>query len=113
MLDVSDDAVRGQWIDATLLPYLAAYCTGSDDTLSAGLISFEEADFNPDETPGGFGGTWSDMGSTYDVTAANLSDLAQVAVHFPVGKYRFIRPFIETAVSGGTVTVVLVGTASS
>ncbi len=111
MSAVTDDETRGSYLDASHLPYLTAYVSGTG-TISGGTVSFEEADWAPDALP--YSGTWSDLGSTYDVTASNLSGGKQIAVHFPVGKYHFIRPFIEAAIAGGgSVSVVFVGTGPS
>lgn len=107
MQAVITDEVRGGVFDATAYPYVTAYAKGTG-TISSGKISFEEADYDPAEFP--YTGTWSLLPSTYDITATGLSGGAQTAVHFPPAKYRFVRPFIETAIGGGgSVSVVFVG----
>lgn len=107
MTAVITDEVRGAIFDATAYPYITAYAKGTGTT-SSGKISFEEADYAQSEFP--YTGTWSLLPSTYDVAATGLSGGQQTAVRFPVGKYRYIRPFIETAIGGGgSVDVVFVG----
>lgn len=109
---IADDT-RGTWIDARSYPYLAAYVSGTG-TINAGVVSFEEAYFDPNATPGGYVDTWSTLPTDFDVDATDLTGGAQAAVHFPVGKYAFVRPFIETAIGGGgAVSVVFVGTGPS
>jgi hypothetical protein len=111
MSGVITDEVRGGIFDATAFPYVTAYVSGTG-TINAGKISFEEADYAEKEMP--YTGTWSNLGATYDVTASGLSGGKQQAIHFPVAKYRFVRPFIETAIGGGgSVSVVFVGTGAS
>lgn len=111
MSAVTTDEARGGIFDATQFPYVTAYVTGAG-TIASGKVSFEEADYEPKEMP--YTGTWSNLGTDYDVTALDLSGGKQEAVHFPTAKFRFIRPFIETAIGGGgSVSVVFVGTGPS
>lgn len=111
MSGVITDEQRGGIFDATQYPYVTAFVTGTG-TIASGLVSFEEADYDPAASP--YTGTWSDLGSSYDVTASGLTGGATQAVHFPVAKFRFVRPFIETAIGGGgSVSVVFVGTGAS
>lgn len=111
MTNIIDDETRGVPFNAAAYPYLTAWVSGTG-TINAGKISFEEADWNPQtETP--YGGTWSVMANTYDVTASSLSGGKMLSVRFPVGRYSFIRPFIETAIGGGgSVSVVFTATGS-
>lgn len=107
MTAVTADETRGLIFDATAYPYVTAYVTGTG-TIVSGLLSFETADYAEASFP--YTGTWADFGSSYDVTASGLSGGGQEAVVFPVAKFRFIRPFIETAIGGGgSVSVVFVG----
>lgn len=101
------DEQRGAIFNATAYPYVTAFVSGAG-TINAGKVSFEEADYEPDSPE--YAGTWSLLPSSYDVTASSLTGGKQQAVHFPLAKYRAIRPFIETAIGGGgSVSVVFVG----
>lgn len=107
MTAVTTDEVRGGIFDATVYPYVTAYVTGTG-TISGGTVSFEEADYADAQMP--YTGTWSDLGSGYDVTASGLSGGATQVVHLPVRKYRFVRPFIEAAITGGgSISVTFAG----
>ena len=107
MTAVTTDEVRGGIFDATAYPYVTAYVTGTG-TISGGTVSFEEADYAEFQMP--YTGTWSDLGSSYDVTASGLSGGGQEVVHFPLAKFRYIRPFIEAAIAGGgSISVTFVG----
>lgn len=111
MIGISADETRGLIFDATQFPYVTAYVV-STGTTSSGVVSFEEADYPEKDIP--YTGTWSDLGSSYDVTVSAISGGGQEAVHFPVSKFRYVRPFIETAIGGGgSIAVVFVGTGPS
>lgn len=108
MTAVTADETRGRPFKALDYEYVTAYVSGTG-TIASGVISFEEASWN-EATEVAYAGTWSDLGSDYDVTASDLSDGKMVAVHLPVSAYHFIRPFIETAIGGGgSVSVAFVG----
>ena len=64
---------------------------------SAGNIVFEEA-YSPD-----YDGVWSQVG------AQAWSVVSSVDVIHAIGRWRSIRCRVETAISGGTVTVYLAG----
>lgn len=100
----SDDETLGQWLAASGYPYVVVYVSGTGTT-SSGVVTIEEADWNPDVTPGGVADGWS------AITTVNASDVSgglQKAIHLPVGAYRFVRTRISTAIGGGgTVTTVL------
>lgn len=93
--------------DASGYTALTFYVKGSDDSLSAGVVTIEEADYNP-QAEGPYAGTWSSIGT---VNATAVANLAQQAYHVggPGGQYAFglVRARISTAVTGGTVSVVL------
>lgn len=107
LTDASADESTSQPINVANFTNLTFYVTGSDDAISAGVVTFEEADYNPDVT-GPYSGTWSSLGTVNATTVANA---AQVGVHIggPGGSfaYGFVRARISTAVAGGTVSVVL------
>lgn len=103
----------GQPINCFGYSTLTAYVKGTG-TIGAGVITFEEAHFNP-STESGYAGTWSAI-TTY--AAIGVTGGVQAAVHFPGGggspgpyAYAFVRARITTSVTGGgSVTVDLVGT---
>lgn len=75
-------------------------------TTSSGVITLEEADYDPQLT-GIYSGTWSTIGAT--VAASTFSAGAMVAVHLPAPAcYAYVRARISTLIGGGgTVSVVL------
>lgn len=105
MTGVSADEVRGAIFDATAYPYVTAFVKGTG-TIEAGAIQFEEADYDPSEFPSA---GWSNLGSSYAVTGTDVTAGGQEAIHFPVAKFRFIRPLIADEITGGgTISVVFV-----
>lgn len=75
-------------------------------TISSGVVTLEEADYNP-QSEAQYAGTWSSITTlnTNTVTAG-----AQVAYHLPLGAYRYVRARISTTVAGGgNVTGVFAG----
>ena len=87
-----------------IYPKLTIAVTADGGTISAGVLTIEEADFGTSA----YTGTWSQI-STYDLTA--LSTLTQqTLIHLPVSKYQNIRVRLSTAVTGGgKVRAVLLG----
>lgn len=86
-------------------PNVTIYVTGVG-TLSSGVITIEEADFNPSTAAASlYAGTWS------AITTVNASDVtggAQKAVHLSPSAYSWIRTRISTVIGGGgTVSTVL------
>lgn len=69
-----------------------------------GVVSIEEADFNP-SNESTYAGTWS-LITAYDVSTMSTD---QVAYHLPIAAYSQVRTRISTVVAGGTVSTVLVG----
>lgn len=104
----SADETQGIPKDCTGYPYVTVYVTGTGTT-SSGVITFEEADYDPN-TGVPYGGTWS------PITTVNASDVSgglQKTIKFPVAAYAWIRARISTAIGGGgTITVVLRGSGS-
>lgn len=98
-----------QPVNCAGLTAIVAYCIGTG-TLSAGVITIEEADYLvPDEggTDLGYAGTWSAITT---VNATSITAGVQSAIHFPLGAYRYVRARVSTTVTGGgTVAVVLAG----
>ena len=110
LTEATADETLGHWLDCTQLPYVAAYVIGIG-TLDSGVITLEEADWDPKNGPV-YDGVWS------AITTVNANDVtggAQKAIHFAVAKYRFVRARVSTVIagSGGSVTVVLMGTGPS
>lgn len=105
-----DDETFGVPVDCSHYPYVVAYITGNGTT-SSGVITFEEADWNPATNP-----PYSVTGGWSALTTVNASDVTgglQKAVHFPNAAYAFIRPRISTVIGGGgSVSVVFRGIGS-
>ena len=85
---------------------ITVYVTGAGTT-SSGVITLEEADFEPSTAAASlYAGTWS------SITTVNASDVtggAQKAVHFTAGSYMWVRARISTVIGGGgSVSAVLV-----
>ncbi len=98
-----DDETVGQRVLCTGLNHVTVYITGTDTT-SSGVVTIEEADYNP-ETDLDYTGTWS---SITTVNASDVSGGVQKAVHLPVSEYAFVRTRISTAIGGGgSVSTVL------
>lgn len=92
----SADETTSEAINCAGWPNIAIYITGAGTT-SSGVITIEEADFDP-RTAATYTGTWS------SVTTVNASDVtggAQKAVHFSPGAYGYVRTRISTAIGGG------------
>jgi hypothetical protein len=85
---------------------LTVYVIGAG-TISAGVLTIEEADINPNFEAAGYTGTWSAV-TTYTLTG--VSGGAQAAVHLTVSAYGYVRVRISTGVTGagGSVSCVLV-----
>lgn len=82
---------------------LRTYVVQGNGTTSSGVITFEEASWDKDETP--YAGTWS---SIVTVNASDVSGGAQKFVHIQATAYAASRPRISTAIGGGgTVSVFL------
>jgi len=75
-------------------------------TTSSGVVTIEEADYDPLLT-GIYSGTWSTIGAT--VAASTFSAGAMVAVHLPAPAcYAYVRVRISTLIGGGgTISAVL------
>lgn len=93
------DETTSDGVDCAGFQNVSIYVKGSDDTISGGVITIEEADMNPATLASEYyTGTWSPITT---VTASDVSDNKQKAVHLPSGSYGFIRTRISTAISGG------------
>ena len=75
---------------------IAVYITGTGTT-SAGVITIEEADWDP-VTASTYAGTWASLTT---VMASSVTGGAQTVYHVPLGAYRFIRARVSTNVTGG------------
>jgi hypothetical protein len=101
----SADETTSEGVDCSGFPNVAIYVIGAGTT-SSGVITIEEADYNPATAASApYTGTWS------AVTTVNASDVtggAQVAVHLGVGAYGYVRTRISTVIGGGgTISTVL------
>ncbi len=104
-----DDETLGMPFDASQCPYVTVWVKGSGTT-SSGVVTIEEADYDPDVEPP-YTGTWAPITT---VSASDVTGGAQKSVHLPVSNYRFVRPRISTVIGGGgTITVVLTGLGAS
>ena len=75
----------------------AFYIRSDGGTISAGVVTIEEADWDEQEMI--YSGTWSTIG-TVDVTG--LSTITGQSVnHLQVSDYAYIRARISTAITGG------------
>lgn len=98
-------------VDCSMFRYIAVFVGGSGTT-SSGVVTIEEADYNPPLPQGtgtdtGYSGTWSSMAT---VNASSVSGGAVSATHFGPGAYRFIRARVSTTIGGGgSISVVLAG----
>jgi hypothetical protein len=101
------DETLGAVFDARNYRTWAAYLIGTG-TLEGGVVTIEEAYYDPNVTPGGYTGTWS---SLTDLNAADGSGGKQKAYHPTTGAYAFVRARVSTIISGagGSVTLVFVG----
>lgn len=111
LTDAITDETLSQWIDVRGYPYIVFYITGSSDTISSGVITFEEAApkyFNSDNPPVFGAGT----GGYASITTRNAADVTaglQTAAHITQAAYCFVRARISTAIGGGgSVSVGLV-----
>lgn len=103
------DETLAQWVDVRGLPNVTFYLTGSNATISSGVITFEEA--APLKIDGPVYGTSTGEYSVIATQNADtLTDGVQLAVHLPSDRaYYFVRPRISTAIGGGgNVTALLV-----
>jgi hypothetical protein len=86
--------------------YLTIYLTGNG-TVSSGVVTIEEADFNAAAEPV-YTGTWSSI--TTITGGTGLLSNTQTAVHLAEGCYGYVRVRISTVIGGGgTVTAVIRG----
>ena len=102
------DETLGKFMDCTGYPYIVVYVKGSTSgTISSGVVTIEEADWDKEVTPGGPGtDAWS---SIQTVNGADVTGGAQKAIHLAVGSYHFVRVRISTAIGGGgTVSAVII-----
>lgn len=103
---VTSDETLGPWVDVRGKAYLTFYVTGSADTISSGVVSFEEASpsakFSPQsqttDVAGEATGTYSVITTA---TAADVTAGAQKAYHLNPSAYCFVRARISTAIGGG------------
>lgn len=101
----SADETQGQPIQVTGRDHVTFYVQGSADTISSGVLTLEEAAYDPSKE-NAYGGTWS---SITTMNAADVTGGAQKAIHLTVASYGWIRARITTAVGGGgTLTVRMV-----
>lgn len=85
----------------------AFYVRSDGGTISAGVVTIEEADWDPAQEVI-YSGTWSAIG-TMDLTLLSTITGQQVN-HLQLSDYAFLRARISTAVTGGgKVNVVLRG----
>jgi hypothetical protein len=98
-------AQTSQPIDVRAFQELTFYLS-SVGTTSSGVITIEEAEYDPLLT-GIYSGTWSVIGST--VAASTFTGGAMVAVHLPAPNcYTYVRLRISTLIGGGgTISAVL------
>ena len=73
-------------------------------TSITGVVTVEEADFNP-TTESGYSGTWSVI-VAFDVSTMTTD---QFAYHAPSSAFSQVRTRISTVIGGGTVSTVLTG----
>lgn len=106
LTNVSADESCSQPIDCRSYTSLAVYLS-SVDTTSSGVITIEEADYDPD-TDMIYGGTWSTITT---INASTFTGGAQLAYHFPSpAAFAFVRVRVSTAIGGGgSISAVLRG----
>ena len=94
-----------QPVNAQNFQYLTVAVRADGGTISAGVLTIEEADYAAGQEPI-YAGTWSAI-STIDLTT--LSTLtAESVYHFPTAGYAFVRVRISTAVTGGGKIIAVV-----
>lgn len=93
-------------VDCSRCPWLTVYLKGSNDAISAGVVTIEEADFTAEDTPPT---SWAAIGT---INATDGANNAQKALHIAAGAYSLVRARISTNVAGGTVTITIVGNGS-
>lgn len=106
LTNVTADETLGPWIDVRGDAHLVFYVTGSADTISSGVISFEEAapaarlssQSTTSDVVGEATGSYSVIETA---TAADVTGGAQKAYHITPGAYCFVRARISTAIGGG------------
>jgi hypothetical protein len=104
------NATIGQYADCTGRPYVTVYVSGSNDTISSGVVTIEEADWDTNDVSP-YSGTWSAITT---VTASDVSDNKVKAIHLGTTAYHFVRCRITTGIGGGgTITAVIVAGAVS
>ena len=100
-LNQTADETLGPWIDVRGYPNVTFYLTGSNATISSGVISIEEAaPIKPNEPVYGTStGEYSLIGTQ---NADTLTDGVQLGYHLPSDRaYYFVRVRISTAIGGG------------
>ena len=75
----------------------SVFAQSSGGTLSTGVLTIEEADYDPNSGPA-YGGAWSEI-TTIDLTALSAG-IAQAAYHAPTAAYAWVRVRISTDVTG-------------
>ena len=75
----------------------AIYAQSSGGTLSTGVLTIEEADYDPNAGPA-YGGGWSAI-TTIDLTALSAG-IAQAVYHSPVAAFAWVRVRVSTDVTG-------------
>lgn len=102
MPDASADETLGQYSYGTGFA-LRTYVVQGTGTTSSGVITFEEASWDPNSAP--YAGAWS---SIITVNASDVTGGAQKFVHISSTAFAATRPRISTAIGGGgTVAVFL------
>lgn len=106
--DASVDETTSTPVNCLGYTYITIYLTGNGTT-SSGVITIEEADFNPSNELN-YTGTWSEIGT---MNASDVDGGKQLAYHVggPGGAFAFsqVRTRISTAIGGGgSVDTVLV-----
>lgn len=90
------DETLGPRVDCSGFTNIVIYVKGTGTT-SSGVITIEEADYNPN-TEVDYTGTWS---AIITVNASDVTAGVQKAVHLPTGAYAWVRTRISTAIGGG------------
>lgn len=106
--DASDDETLGAPFDASAYPEVTFWIKGTGTT-SSGVVTLEEADYDP-KTTKVYDGTWS---SITTVNASDVSGGKQKAVHYSANSH-WVRPRISTAIGGGgTIAVEITANGAS
>ena len=75
----------------------AVFVQSSGGTVSTGVLTIEEADYDPNLGPA-YGGSWSQI-TTIDLTTLSAA-IGQAVYHAPTAAYGWVRARISTSVTG-------------